>query len=152
MSDVPGPGGLYQEAILEHGRHPRNRRAMSGASHLARSENPSCGDEVVVFLDIDDRGVICDIAFDGRSCAIATASASLMTEVLAGKTVAQARSLFDRFHALAEGGAEAPLAGMEIELERLTMLAGVRDHPVRLKCAMLAWDAMLAALESPRGA
>jgi len=152
MSDVPGPRGLYQEAILDHGRHPRNRRAMAGASHLARSENPSCGDEVAVFLDIDDRGVIRDIAFDGRSCAIATASTSLMTEVLAGKTPAQARSLFDRVHALAEGGAEAELAGMEIELERLTMLAGVRDYPVRMKCATLAWEAMLAALEGPRGA
>ena len=141
---------LYQEVILDHGRHPRNRRAIADCSHLAHGENLSCGDAEVVFLKIDDEGVIRDVAFDGQSCAIATASASLMTEVLVGKTPAQAKSLFDRFHALVTGGEEAPLDGMEVELERLTMLSGVRDYPVREKCATLAWQTMMAALENPK--
>jgi nitrogen fixation NifU-like protein len=150
MSDSLDLRDLYQEVTLDHGRHPRNRRAMADCSHLAHSENPSCGDEVVVFLKTDDEGVIRDVAFDGQSCAISTASASLMTEVLVGKTPAQAKSLSDRFHALATGGEEAPRDGMEDELERLAMLSGVRDYPVREKCAMLAWQTMLAALENPK--
>lgn len=154
MSDSPDlylcDCDLYQEAILDHVRHPRNRRAMADGSHLARSENPLCGDEVAVFLKINDRGVIGDVAFDGQSCAIATASASLMTEVLVGKTPAQAKSLFDRFHALATGGVETPLDGMEVELERLAMLSVVRDYPSRVQCATLAWHTMLAALENQR--
>jgi nitrogen fixation NifU-like protein len=148
MSDPSDLRDLYQEVILDHGRHPRNRRAVANRSHMARSENPSCGDEVVVFLEIDNRGVIRDAAFGGQSCAIATASASLMTEVLVGKTPAQAKGLFDRFHALAAGGVEAPLVGMDVEMERLAMLSGVRDYPVRMKCATLAWHTMLAALEN----
>jgi nitrogen fixation NifU-like protein len=141
---------LYQEVVLDHGRRPRNRRAIANCSHLARGENVSCGDEVVVFLKTDDEGVIRDVAFDGQSCAIATASASLMTEVLVGKTPGQAKGLFDRFHALATGREEAPLNGMEYELERLAILLVVRDYPVREKCATLAWDTMLAALENPK--
>ena len=141
---------LYQEAIMEHGRYPRNRRAMSDCTHLAHGENTSCGDEVVVFLKTDDEGVIRDAAFDGQSCAIATASASLMTELLMGKTPAQAKHLFDYFQALATGGEETPVDGMEHELERLSVLSGVRDYPVREKCATLAWHTMLAALENPK--
>ncbi len=143
-----GDCDLYQQAILDHGRHPRNRRAMPDRSHLAHSENPLCGDELAVFLKINDRGVIGDIAFDGQICAIATASASLMTEVLLGKTPAQARSLFDHFHTLATGGVQSPLDGMEVELEQLTFLSGVRDYPSRVQCAMLTWQTMLAALEN----
>jgi nitrogen fixation NifU-like protein len=141
---------LYQEAILDHGRRPRNRRAIDNCSHQARNENPSCGDEVVVFLDIDHRGVIRDAAFDGHSCAIATASASLMTEVLVGKTPAQAKCLFDCFHSQATGAVEAPLDGMKAEGQRLALLAGVHEYPVRVKCATLAWQTMLAALEDQR--
>jgi nitrogen fixation NifU-like protein len=142
---------LYREVILNHSRRPRNRRIMTECSHAARSENPACGDEVSVFLQMNDRGVIGDIAFVGRSCAIATASASLMTEVLAGKTAVQARALFDRFLAMATGGAEAPLDGMEVELEQLTALSGLRDYPVRVTCATLPWHTILAALESAIG-
>jgi len=141
---------LYQQVILDHSRHPRNRRTMAGCSHAARSENPSCGDEVYVFLAMNDRGVIGDIAFAGQSCAVATASASLMTEVLVGKTPAQARALFDRFLAIATGGVEAPLDGMEAELEQLTTLSGLRDYPVRVTCATLPWHTILAALESAK--
>jgi nitrogen fixation NifU-like protein len=141
---------LYREVILNHSRRPRNRRTMAACSHTARSENPACGDEVSVFLRMNDHGVIDDIAFAGQSCAIATASASLMTEVLAGKTAAQARALFNRFPAIVTGGVEAPLDGMEVELEQLTTLSGLRDYPARETCAMLAWHTMLAALESPK--
>ena len=150
MSETVDLRDLYQEVILDHGRHPRNRRAMADCSHLAHGENLSCGDEVVVFLKTDDEGMIRDVAFDGQSCAVATASASLMTEALIGKTPAQAKSLFDRFHALATGGVESPLDGLKDELERLTMLSGVRDYPEREKCATLAWQTMLAALENPK--
>jgi nitrogen fixation NifU-like protein len=141
---------LYREVILNHSRRPRNRRTMAACSHAARSENPACGDEISVFLQMNDRGVIGDIAFAGQSCAIATASASLMTEVLAGKTAAQARALFDRFLSIATGGAQAPLDGMEVELEQLTTLSGLRDYPVRVTCATLPWHTILAALESAK--
>jgi nitrogen fixation NifU-like protein len=150
MSESLDLRDLYQEVVLDHGRHPRNRRAMSDCNHQAHGENLSCGDEVVVFLKTDDEGVIRDVAFDGQSCAIATASASLMTEVLVGKTPAQAKSLFDHFHALATGGEQAPANGMRDELERLSMLSGVRDYPEREKCATLAWHTMLAALDNPK--
>jgi nitrogen fixation NifU-like protein len=150
MTGNPEIRDLYPEVILDHSRHPRNRRTMAGCSHAGRSENPSCGDEVVVFLDIDDRGVIGEIAFGGRSCAIATASASLMTEVLVGKTPAQAEALFHRFRAIACGGVDAPLDGMEVEVERLTTLAGLRDYPAREKCATLPWHTMLVALQNPK--
>jgi len=145
---MTGIGDLYPVAVLEHSRHPRNRRTISGCTHAASGENPACGDEVRVFLVLDVGGIIDDVAFEGKSCAIATASASLMTEVLPGKTGAQARALFDRFHAMATGGAESPPDEMEAEVERLGALSALRDYPVREKCATLAWHAMLAALES----
>jgi nitrogen fixation NifU-like protein len=150
MSDSLDLRDLYQDAILDHGRHPRNRRAMADRSHLAHSVNPLCGDDVTVFLKINDLGVIDDAAFDGPSCAIATASASLMTEVLVGKTPAQAKSLFDRFHAITTGVVETPLDGLEIEQERLSILSGLHDYPSRVQCATLAWHTMLAAIESQR--
>ena len=142
--------GLYEGVILELGRHPHNRRAMADCNHVAYGENVSCGDAVAVFLKTDDEGVIRDIAFDGQSCAIATASASLMTQVLAGKTPTQVKCLFDRFHALVTGGEEAPGNGMSAEWEQLAALSGLRDYPARLKCAMLAWDTLLAALQNPK--
>jgi nitrogen fixation NifU-like protein len=143
---------LYQELILDHGRCPRNRRVIADRSHFAHSENPSCGDQVAVFLQIDQRGTIRDAAFQGQSCAIATASASLMTEVLAGKTTVQAKSLSAWLLALATGGAEPPLDGMEAEVKRLSMLSGLRGYPSRVRCATLAWQTMVSALEGPKEA
>jgi nitrogen fixation NifU-like protein len=143
---------LYQELILDHGRRPRNRRVIADRSHFAHSENPSCGDEVAVFLRVDQHGVIRDAAFQGQSCAIATASASLMTEVLAGKTTAQAKSLSDCLHALTTGAAEPPLVGMEAEVERLSVLSGLRGYPSRVRCATLAWQTMVTALKAPKEA
>ena len=137
---------LYQEVILDHGRHPRNRRLIEGCNHLAHGENPLCGDKLTVFVKVSPEGVIEDVSFEGQGCAISTASASLMTEVMVGKTEAQVEKLFGSFHALATGGDAEPAEGMDDEMDRLEVLAGVRDYPVRVKCATLAWHTLQAAL------
>ena len=142
---------LYQDIILDHGRHPRNLRALEHPTHLARGHNPLCGDRVTVYLAIDgDR--IADVSFEGRGCAISTASSSLMTEVLKGKTLAEAKQLFARFHAKVTGGTpEALPEALEEEGERLEPLTGVKAYPVRVKCATLPWRAFEAALRSGLG-
>jgi nitrogen fixation NifU-like protein len=141
---------LYQEVILDHGRHPRNHRHPPGANRQARGYNPLCGDQVTIYLETDAGGRIADVAFEGRGCAISIASASLMTEVLRGKSEAEARHLFEVFHRLCtEDGfdlEQAEIADQEA-LERLQVLAGVRAFPVRVKCATLAWHAMASALD-----
>jgi len=139
---------LYQDIILDHGRHPRNLRALANPTHLARGHNPLCGDRVTVYLAIEgDR--IADVSFEGRGCAISTAAASLMTEVLKGKTIDEAQALFSQFHARVTGGetGDAP-AGLEDEVERLEPLTGVKAYPMRVKCATLPWHAFEAALKS----
>jgi nitrogen fixation NifU-like protein len=139
---------LYQEVILDHGRHPRNFRHPDRVTCHAHGSNPMCGDQLTVFLTVDDDGVIRDAAFQGRGCAISTASASMMTEMLAGKTVAQAKALFESFHRLCttDDGAAAP-EGLEDEMDKLQVLSGVRQFPVRVKCATLAWHTMDAAMK-----
>lgn len=138
---------LYQDIILDHGRHPRNFRALEHPTHLARGHNPLCGDRVTIYLVLDGER-IADVSFDGRGCAISTAAASLMTEVLKGKTVAEARALFAKFHAEVTGGmpVEVPEALAE-DSERLEPLTGVKAYPVRVKCATLPWHAFEAALK-----
>jgi nitrogen fixation NifU-like protein len=139
---------LYQDIILDHGRHPRNRRALDHPTHLAKGHNPLCGDRVTVYLSLDgDR--IADVSFDGRGCAISTASSSLMTEVLKGKTLDEARQLFARFHSEVTGGdpVELPEALAE-DSERLEPLTGVKAYPARVKCATLPWHAFDAALKA----
>jgi nitrogen fixation NifU-like protein len=137
---------LYQEVILDHGKHPRNLRRPPEANRHAHGHNPMCGDMVTVHATIDGAGVIRDVAFEGKGCAISVASASLMTEVLKGKTAAEARALFERFHHMctkdtaAADGADGP------DLERLRVLGGVREFPMRVKCATLAWHTLNAAL------
>jgi len=140
---------LYQEVILDHGRSPRNFGRPKQPTCQAEGYNPMCGDALCVFLVVDDRDVIADAAFEGKGCAISVASASLMTEILKGKTVAQAERLFDAFHSLCTT-ADAELDGSDGEedaLERLQVFAGVRAFPIRVKCATLAWHAMKAALK-----
>ncbi|MGF1629414.1 MAG: Fe-S cluster assembly sulfur transfer protein SufU [Kiloniellaceae bacterium] len=141
---------LYQEVILDHGRHPRNHRHPPAANRQARGYNPLCGDQVTIYLECDGTGCIADVAFEGRGCAISIASASMMTEVLRGKSAAEARHLFEVFHRLCtEDGfdlEQAEIADQEA-LERLQVLAGVREFPARVKCATLAWHAMTSALE-----
>ena len=132
---------LYQEVILDHSKRPRNRRAIEGASHLANGRNPLCGDTLVVYLAVEG-DLIRDVAFQGEGCAISTASASMLTEAVRGKTVDQARALFDRFHHLLTDGDDVP-AG----LGKLEAFSGVREFPVRVKCATLPWHTLKAALD-----
>ena len=139
---------LYQDIILDHGRHPRNFRAMEHPTHFAHGHNPLCGDRVTIYLKLDgDR--VSDVSFEGRGCAISTASSSLMTEILKGKTVAEAEKLFATFHAKVTGGAapETP-ESLEDDLDRLEPLTGVKTFPARVKCATLAWHAFEAAVKS----
>src|SRR5258705_12170223 len=138
---------LYQDIILDHGRHPRNFRAIEHPTHLAQGYNPLCGDRVTVYLTLDGDH-IADVAFQGRGCAISTAAASLMTEVLKGKTVEEARALFGQFHARVTGGEPAALPEtLAEEAERLDPLTGVMGFPARVKCAALSWHALEGALE-----
>jgi nitrogen fixation protein NifU and related proteins len=141
---------LYQEVILDHGKHPRNHRHPPAANRRARGYNPLCGDQVTIYLESDSDGRIADVAFEGHGCAISIASASLMTEILRGKTEAEARHLFEVFHRLCteeDFTLEAASAEDHDALERLQVMSGVRAFPVRVKCATLAWHAMTAALD-----
>jgi nitrogen fixation NifU-like protein len=144
---------LYQEIILDHGRKPRNFRRLDAADRSARGDNPMCGDRMELEVKLAPDGSIADAAFQGRGCAISMASGSLMTEVVKGKTLAQARQLSDRFRALAMTGT-CPHCGADIaeEMERLTPLSGVHEFPSRVKCATLAWHTLNAALEGAKEA
>ena len=135
---------LYQTLILDHNRSPRNRGVPAGANRRAEGHNPLCGDHVIVSARLEgDR--IEAVGFEGRGCAISTASASLMTEAVRGRTTAEVKQLFEDFHALvtADPTREAPAAG----LGKLEVFAGVREFPLRVKCATLCWHALRAALE-----
>lgn len=138
-----GLSDLYQEVILDHSRHPRNFGPAEGANRQARGNNPLCGDRVTVYLTVEGER-IADVRFEARGCAISVASASMMTEMIKGKTVDEAKSLFARFHALVAGNGEETVDG---DLEELESLSGVRAFPTRIKCATLAWHAMTAALD-----
>jgi nitrogen fixation NifU-like protein len=131
---------LYQEVIIDHGRRPRNFGHLAEANRSAEGFNPLCGDRLTLYLRIEG-GVIRAVRFQGAGCAISTASASLMTETLRGKTEAEAGALIDGFHALVTGG-EATAA----DLGKLAVLGGVREFPTRIKCATLAWHTLRAAL------
>jgi nitrogen fixation NifU-like protein len=132
---------LYQEVILDHNRRPRNFRAIEGASRQQEGYNPLCGDRLTLYVTLDgDR--IADVAFQGSGCAISKASASLMTEALKGKTVAEARGLFDKFHEMVTSAPETEAA----DLGKLSVLSGVREYPTRVKCASLAWHTLKAAV------
>jgi nitrogen fixation NifU-like protein len=139
MSDLRD---LYQEVILDHNKRPRNFRVLNPYSHKAEGYNPLCGDKVTVYLDVQD-GIIKDLSFQGAGCAISSASASMMTEVLKGKSMAEVEKLFKDFHDAVTGSSEP-----SPQLGKLAVLAGVRDYPSRVKCATLVWHALRAALEN----
>ena len=132
---------LYQELILEHSKKPRNYRVLDTANHKAEGFNPLCGDHFTVYVDVKD-GAIQDVGFQGSGCAISKASASMMTQMLKGKTEAEAEEIFTRFHDLVTGHA----GGDEQDLGKLAVFAGVSEFPLRVKCATLAWHALRAAL------
>ena len=132
---------LYQEVILDHNRRPHNFRVIGDASAKQEGYNPLCGDRLTLYLTLDG-DVIKDAAFQGSGCAISKASASLMTDAVKGKTVGEARQLFDQFHAMITSNPESPAA----DLGKLSVFAGVREFPTRVKCASLAWHTMKAAV------
>jgi nitrogen fixation NifU-like protein len=135
---------LYQEVILDHSRQPRNFRRPDHANREAKGDNPLCGDKVAVFLTIED-GKVVDVGFQGRGCAISMASASLMTEIVKGKSEGEARALFESFHDEMTGKSACHGAAAS-ELDKLTVLSGVREYPMRVKCATLSWHTLMAAL------
>jgi nitrogen fixation NifU-like protein len=135
---------LYQAVILDHYKKPRNLRTLPGANRTAEGYNPLCGDRVTVYVKLED-GVVRDVSFHGSGCAISTASASLMSESLKGKTRAEAEALFRKFHEVVAGAAGP--GGAAPELGKLGVFAGVREFPARVKCATLAWHTLHAALE-----
>ena len=137
---------LYQEVILDHGKQPRNFRRPDHPTNEAAGRNPLCGDQLVVYLDIGEDGTIKDAAFVGKGCAISMASASMMTEIVKGKTVDEARALFDRFHHMCTDDEAEPVEDDDA-LEKLQVLSGVRQFPVRVKCATLPWHTLTAAIE-----
>jgi nitrogen fixation NifU-like protein len=141
MSDLLA---LYQEVILDHNKTPRNFGELEAADHRAEGNNPLCGDRLTVDLTLDS-GRIVDVRFRGHGCAISTASASLMTEVVKGKTVDEADDLFERFHEMLTGDPSVP-AEASSELGKLVVFAGVREFPIRVKCATLPWHTLQAAL------
>ena len=138
MSDL---SELYQEVILDHNRRPRNFRVIDPATRAQEGYNPLCGDRLTLYLTVAD-GRITDVAFQGSGCAISKASASLMTEAVKGKSVDEARALFEQFHQMITSPPGTPLA----DLGKLSVLSGVRDFPTRVKCAGLAWHTLKAAV------
>jgi nitrogen fixation NifU-like protein len=140
MSDL---SDLYQEVILDHNRRPRNFHALAGASHRAEGYNPLCGDRLTLYLKLNG-DTIEDVSFEGAGCAISKASASMMTDALKGRSIAEANALFDRFRRMVT---TPPSEAVE-DMGKLSALAGVREFPVRVKCASLAWHTLKAALSN----
>jgi nitrogen fixation NifU-like protein len=135
---------LYQSVILDHNKRPRNFGEVEGANHSANGFNPLCGDKITVTLELEE-GVVKDVAFNGAGCAISTASASLMTEGIKGKTIDEVLQLFEGFHELVTGDPKVEVDASG--LGKLAVFGGVREFPVRVKCATLAWHTMKSALD-----
>lgn len=137
---------LYQQVILDHNKAPRNFRKIEDASNFAEGHNPLCGDNVTIYLKVDENNIIKDISFQGSGCAISKASASLMTSILKGKTVEEAEKLFHKFHDLVTDKLGENF--IVDEFGKLAVFAGVREFPARVKCASLAWHTMMNALHN----
>jgi nitrogen fixation protein NifU and related proteins len=143
MSDL---SELYQEVILDHNRRPRNFRMLDEPTRTQEGYNPLCGDRLTLYVKLEG-DVIRDVAFQGVGCAISKASASLMTDALKGKTVGEARALFDRFHEMVTSSPDLPAP----DLGKLSVFAGVREYPTRVKCASLPWHTLKAAVSEEGG-
>lgn len=142
MSDLDD---LYQQVIIDHSRRPRNFRKMPEATHHLEGYNPLCGDKVTIYAKTEN-GIITDLSFQGSGCAISTASASMLTEQLKGKTATEVDTLFHHFHDLVTG--LTPEGSPPEDLGKLTLFEGVREFPTRVKCASLAWHTLRAALQN----
>ena len=134
---------LYQQVILDHNKKPRNFRKLENANHTAEGYNPLCGDHLTIYLDHED-GLVKEVGFEGSGCAISKASASMMTQAVKGKSKEQAESLFKEFHSMVTGDLNEEIE--ENSLGNLKIFAGVREFPVRVKCATLPWHTLQAAL------
>ena len=138
---------LYQEVILDHGKSPRNFGKPEHVTCESNGHNPLCGDTVTIYLRLND-GIVEEAGFEGRGCAISIASASMMTDILQGKSVDEVRVMFERFHHLVtEDKAASEGSFDDEEFEKLMVLSGVREFPMRVKCATLAWHTMKSALQ-----
>ena len=135
---------LYQEVILDHNKRPQNFRILESANRTAEGYNPLCGDHITVYLLVEDQ-MIKEVAFQGSGCAISKASASMMTTIVKGKTAAEAERLFETFHTMVT--ADPDTASDPVVIGKLAAFAGVREFPVRVKCATLPWHTLHAALE-----
>lgn len=144
MSDLTD---LYQEIVLDHNRHPRHRGRLEHPTHQADGDNPLCGDRVHLDLDVGADGVVRDVRFDGEGCAISTASASMLTDAVRGRQVAEVQALAQRFRMLLTS-ADPPEPA---DLGELEAMLGVRAYPMRVKCATLAWHTLLQALAERSG-
>ena len=137
---------LYQQLILEHNRKPKNFRKIESPTHFAEGFNPLCGDRYFIYLTLNDQQVIEDIAFEGEGCAISKASASMMTQTLKGKTIEQAKDLFDQFRRLVLGRLDDQ--NEKDNLGKLAVFSGVSKFPARVKCAALSWHTMSGAINN----
>ena len=135
---------LYQSVILDHNKRPRNFREIAHTPHSAKGHNPLCGDKLTVYLELDDEGRVSDVAFQGEGCAISTASASLMTEFVRGRSRNEVDEAFERFHHLVTSSSDESVTSEG--LGKLAVFSGVREYPMRVKCASLAWHTLKAAL------
>lgn len=136
---------LYQQTILEHNRSPRNFKKLEGATHVAEGYNPLCGDHLWIYMKVNPQNVIEDLCFEGTGCAISKASASMMTSALKGKTIQEAKVLFDEFHKLVIGQLKPDT--QVNHLDKLSVFSGIWQYPSRVKCAILSWHTMNGALE-----
>ena len=135
---------LYQEVIIDHGRHPRNFSALPFFNHTKEGYNPLCGDRLTIYL-VEENNVIKNISFQGSGCAISMASASLMTESVKGKTIEEMKILFDDFHSLVKGEHRE---WRDQKISKLAVLSGVSEFPMRVKCATLCWHTLIAAIKN----
>ncbi len=136
---------LYQQVILDHNRNPRNYKILEQATHFCEGHNPLCGDHITVYLNLSPAQIVEDITFQGNGCAISKASASLMTTFLKGKSLDEVKQIFSEFHAMVKGDLDPEKT--ENHLGKLILFQGVRQYSSRIKCASLAWHALMGALE-----
>lgn len=136
---------LYQQVILDHNKNPRNFRTLPEPALVCEGHNPLCGDHITIFVEVDSEGVISDLSFQGNGCAISKASASMMTAYLKGRPMEEARVIFQEFHDMVRG--QLNPEAQEHHLGKLVLFQGVKEYSSRIKCASLAWHALIGALE-----